>query len=187
MPEYFTLFSNYMYDVWWIWFYHTIMNNENRVQIAHITVVYRRFSSPCGPQSDRVTSWIDNGCAHSTRRLNNCQNCLIPRGLTENSIKTKGNGYIDYLVLFHDECWIKKTDSFVSTIKFPILIKQHIYEPGPRLPRYHSSFVVILWLKYYRQVSKTRRTLVGNWIVDHPDVVWASPVGAAPTTSSFTS
>ena len=37
----------------------------------------------------------------------------------------------------------------------------------------------------YRQVSNTRRTLVGNKIVDHPDVVGASPVGAAPTTSSF--
>ena len=36
-----------------------------------------------------------------------------------------------------------------------------------------------------RQVSNTRRTLVGNQIVDHSDVVGASPVGAAPTTSSF--
>ena len=37
----------------------------------------------------------------------------------------------------------------------------------------------------YRQVSDIRRTLVGNTIVDHSDVVGASPVGAAPTTSSF--
>ena len=37
----------------------------------------------------------------------------------------------------------------------------------------------------YRQVSNIRRTLVGNYIVDHSDVVGASPVGAAPTTSSF--
>ena len=37
----------------------------------------------------------------------------------------------------------------------------------------------------YRQVSNIRRTLVGNRIVDHSDVVGASPVGAAPTTSSF--
>ena len=29
------------------------------------------------------------------------------------------------------------------------------------------------------------RTLVGNKIVDNSDVVGASPVGAAPTTSSF--
>ena len=37
----------------------------------------------------------------------------------------------------------------------------------------------------YRKVSNIRGTLVGNKIVDHSDVVGASPVGAAPTTSSF--
>ena len=37
----------------------------------------------------------------------------------------------------------------------------------------------------YRQVSNIRRILVDNKIVDHSDVVGASPVGAAPTTSSF--
>ena len=37
----------------------------------------------------------------------------------------------------------------------------------------------------YRQVSNIRRTLVGNKIVDHSDVDGALPVGAAPTTSSF--
>ena len=40
-------------------------------------------------------------------------------------------------------------------------------------------------VNYYHQVSNIRRTLVGNQIVDHSDVVGASPVGAAPTTSSF--
>ena len=37
----------------------------------------------------------------------------------------------------------------------------------------------------YRKVSNIRHTFVGNKIVDHSDVVGASPVGAAPTTSSF--
>ena len=37
----------------------------------------------------------------------------------------------------------------------------------------------------YRQLSNVRRTLIGNLIVDHSDVVGASPVGAAPTKSSF--
>ena len=37
----------------------------------------------------------------------------------------------------------------------------------------------------YRQVSNISRTLAGNKIVDHSDVVGASPVGAASTTSSF--
>ena len=37
----------------------------------------------------------------------------------------------------------------------------------------------------YRQVSNIRRTWVGKGIVDHSGVVGASPVGAAPATSSF--
>ena len=37
----------------------------------------------------------------------------------------------------------------------------------------------------YRKTSNISRTPVGNKIVDHSDVVGASPVGAAPTTSSF--
>ena len=37
----------------------------------------------------------------------------------------------------------------------------------------------------YRKTCNISRTLVGNKIVDNSDVVGASPVGAAPTTSSF--
>ena len=37
----------------------------------------------------------------------------------------------------------------------------------------------------YRKTYSLSRTLVGNKIVDNSDVVGASPVGAAPTTSSF--
>ena len=35
------------------------------------------------------------------------------------------------------------------------------------------------------QTSNISRTLVSNEIADHSDVVGASPVGVAPTTSSF--
>ena len=37
----------------------------------------------------------------------------------------------------------------------------------------------------YRKISNIGRTLVGNEIVDHSDVIRASHVGVAPTTSSF--
>ena len=40
-------------------------------------------------------------------------------------------------------------------------------------------------LRAYHQSSNIRLLWVGNEIVDHSDVVGASPVGAAPTTSSF--
>ena len=52
-----------------------------------------------------------------------------------------------------------------------ILVQPTIYPPGKP--------------DAYRKTSNIRRTLVGNKIVDHSDVVGASPVGAAPTTSSF--
>ena len=39
----------------------------------------------------------------------------------------------------------------------------------------------------YRQTSNMKFTLVGNVIVDHSNVVGASPVGAASSTSSFSS
>ena len=38
---------------------------------------------------------------------------------------------------------------------------------------------------HYRKTSNISRTSVGDEIVDNSDVVGASPVGAAPTTSSF--
>ena len=37
----------------------------------------------------------------------------------------------------------------------------------------------------YCKISNVSRTLVGNKIVDNSDGVGAPPVGAAPTTSSF--
>ena len=54
-----------------------------------------------------------------------------------------------------------------------------------------AKWTIITKLNYtddllaYRQVSNIRRTLAGSKFVDHSDVVGASPVGAAPTTSSF--
>ena len=37
----------------------------------------------------------------------------------------------------------------------------------------------------YRQTSNIKSAFVGNKIVDHSDVVGASPAGAAPSTSSL--
>ena len=50
-----------------------------------------------------------------------------------------------------------------------------------------NNFINILtaYKVIYRQFSNIRRTSLGNKIVDHSDVVGASPVGAAPTTSSI--
>ena len=57
----------------------------------------------------------------------------------------------------------------------------------------HCNFcfvsIIMLWPWYveniYRQTYHIRRKLLGNIIADHADVAGASPVGAAPTMSSF--
>ena len=56
---------------------------------------------------------------------------------------------------------------------------------GDKLVRMQSGGTTKSRMQIYRKVSNIRRTLVDNKIVDHSDVVGASPVGAAPTTSSF--
>ena len=66
-------------------------------------------------------------------------------------------------------------DRYDTCIKFYcfVLVKKHkgVYCGGHRSMNH--------------QVSNVRCTLVGNKMVDHSDVVGASPVGVAPTTSSF--
>ena len=42
-----------------------------------------------------------------------------------------------------------------------------------------------MWKYMYHKTSNIRGTIVGYKIVDHSDVVGASPVGTASTTSSF--
>ena len=67
--------------------------------------------------------------------------------------------------------------------------RQHVPSLGLFCPSlndiYSSTGLFLTGLEVYHQVSNIRRTSVGNEIVDHSDVVGASPVGTAPTTSSF--
>ena len=62
--------------------------------------------------------------------------------------------------------------------------KMHNTQPDDQLLVSQLQNVLILDSTYH-QVSNIRRTLVGNKIVYHSDVVGTSPVGAAPTTSSL--
>ena len=57
-----------------------------------------------------------------------------------------------------------------------------LYSPGAA--RSHQICSAILYYVVHRQTYNISHTLVGNKIVDHSDVVGASPVGAAPTTSA---
>ena len=50
---------------------------------------------------------------------------------------------------------------------------------------FYESIIIYIYIAIdYCQVSNISSTL-GNNIVDHPDVVEVSPVGAVPTTPSF--
>ena len=60
-----------------------------------------------------------------------------------------------------------------------------LYEITDSHKKYMSHLLVITVLVTYRKTSNISRTLVGNIIVDNSDAAGASPVGAAPTTSSF--
>ena len=55
----------------------------------------------------------------------------------------------------------------------------------PLLLAYCTTYITAEFNNNYRKTSNISRILVGNKIVDNSDVVGASPVGAAPTTSSF--
>ena len=61
-----------------------------------------------------------------------------------------------------------------------IFIQENVIETSSGQRR---SFFLSFGVLKYRQVSNISRTLAGNTIVDHSDVVGAAPV--APTTSSF--
>ena len=57
------------------------------------------------------------------------------------------------------------------------------YIPSPASEELRCSKALLIH-QIYRKTSNISRTL-GNKIVDNSDVVGATPVGAAPTTSSF--
>ena len=72
-------------------------------------------------------------------------------------------------------------DIFVMT--FSTCIMQHVFKKALTVEKCFSSTKRVFDI--YRKTSNISRTLVGNTIFYHWDVVGASPVGAAPTTSSF--
>ena len=79
--------------------------------------------------------------------------------------------------LFQSMAWLPASIISLSELRRYVWINDN----GPNDVCMHRQTPVGLNVQF----SNIRRTLVGNEIVDHSDVVGASPVGAAPTTSSF--
>ena len=66
-------------------------------------------------------------------------------------------------------------------------MKYHAQNQKWLLRQFHvwREIVECFTISHLGDIYNIRRTSVGNKIVDHSDVVGASHVGAAPTTSSF--
>ena len=67
------------------------------------------------------------------------------------------------------------------------MIKRYMLLPilNPSTPTKNTQLDMAHPHSYYSQTSNISHTTVGNKTVDHSDVVGASPVSAAPTSSSF--
>ena len=71
------------------------------------------------------------------------------------------------------------------------VIKNRLYQTSTKhddartLCMIRGMYFRIVDFSKYRQTSNISGTLAGNKIVDHSDVVRSTPVGAAPTTSLF--
>ena len=76
---------------------------------------------------------------------------------------------------------VEKCSSFVLSLKIVLTLNIDFSNKVMWLFTVEPSGSQII----YRKTSNIRRTLARNKIVDHSDVVGALPVGAAPTTSSF--
>ena len=109
------------------------------------------------------------------------------------------------LILSNDpkvkQSWVKVTKSFQAGSHILLLMVYQSFDEGlqasggvrqleEKLKQSKSSGFVyktqnIECRHIYPQPSNKIRMLVGNKIVDHSDVIGASPVSATPTTSSF--
>ena len=84
------------------------------------------------------------------------------------------------------EIWIKLQNfSFIRMHLKMLSAKWQPFFEGETQQNITKHEQHISWDVMYHKTSNISRTLVGNKIVDNSDVVGASPVGAAPTASSF--
>ena len=82
------------------------------------------------------------------------------------------------------QLWNFSVDKYILVVKFA---ETHSYLTLPRLISGHTvkCAICLMWKPCFRRTLKLRIEVAHNKIVDHSDVVGASPVSAAPTTSSF--
>ena len=151
--------------------------------MAHqITGVYIVYSTACSGADQR--------------KYQNFASLAFVRGLHRWPVNSSHKGPVTRKMFPFDDVimnplvkWKQKSKQW----KFPIFVVPHIGQPFKKMALNGQirNDLVLVWIvdrTVLYQIIKTSdisRTLVGNKTVDHSDVVGTSPVGAAPTTSSF--
>ena len=131
----------------------------------------------------RLRPWMRN-----TLSLDDGQGLIIPMHIITSIMAWVSNHIhifcwvITHLCInFKVKAWISNSPNLVS-VSCCLKYHQERCSRGGQL----DDELTWCWTQHnYHQTSNRSRTLVRNKIVDHLDVVGASPVGAAPTTSSF--
>ena len=150
--------SNYMHYKVWAEITHLLPTFNG----AKVSVNYAIIGSDDGNMSVRCEAiiWTSNG--------------LLPAAPPENRFHwnyNKNTAIFTQENVFENN--VRKMLAISSLPQCPKMLLVHIFVAH----RYSGNI--------YHKTSITRRALLGNETVDHSDVVGASPVGAAPTTSSF--
>ena len=90
-----------------------------------------------------------------------------------------------FLISWYPISHVSKWHPVCRTLFKIITDNRNLKEKYQNLQNLWSTLFLLMACHCYHQTSNIRHTLVHNKIVDHSDVVGASPVGADPTTSSF--
>ena len=90
-----------------------------------------------------------------------------------------------FLISWYPISHVCKWHPVCRTLFKIITDNRNLKEKHQNLQNLWSTLFLLMTCHCYHQTSNISHTLVGNKIVDHSDVVGVSSVGAAPTTSSF--
>ena len=90
--------------------------------------------------------------------------------------------YIAKKAVFNDG---NDNDDTTNKDNHTIYVYRHVMSRNAYIINHNVAVPISHCCRQLPEVSNINRTLVGHETVDHSDVVGASPVGVAPTTSLF--
>ena len=167
-----------------------IMNASNCLDQPNLSVLKCKYIFTIVPYNRCLLSYLNfMSEEYCTKRifLAKCQSCGVYFIILEFSVASLNKLLSKQLSCRNWRCLTAHARDVTVMYPFWYLRKANyhlhihcIFYDGAIPPR-----VMFELKRYYGQVSNIRRTLVGNYYVNYPDVVGALPVGAAPTASSL--